>query len=76
MKGKLPPPGMGVLEAVALDAVLGFLSKLESSALSQRRAEEQPYADYGAFLDGGPALLPSLRCAFPTPEERQDPLRI
>lgn len=31
VKGKLPPPEMGVLEAVALDAVLGFLLKLDDS---------------------------------------------
>lgn len=32
VKDKLPPPEMGVLEAVALDAVLGFLMKLDGSA--------------------------------------------
>lgn len=31
VKSKLPPPEAGVLEAVALDAVLGFLMKLEDS---------------------------------------------
>jgi hypothetical protein len=30
VKDKLPPPEMGVLEAVALDAVLGFLHGLEA----------------------------------------------
>lgn len=30
VKDKLPPPEMGILETVALDAVLGFLSKLEN----------------------------------------------
>ncbi|MFZ0959563.1 MAG: hypothetical protein WAO35_01560 [Terriglobia bacterium] len=29
VKDKLPPPEVGVLEAVALDAILGFLMKLE-----------------------------------------------
>jgi hypothetical protein len=29
VKDKLPPPEMGVLEAVALDAILGFLHGLE-----------------------------------------------
>ena len=29
VKEKLPPPEMGVLETVALDAVLGFLFKLD-----------------------------------------------
>lgn len=32
VKDKLPPPEVGVLEAIALDAVLGFLLKLESTA--------------------------------------------
>ena len=31
VKDKLPPPEMGVLETVALDAVLGFLHKLETA---------------------------------------------
>jgi hypothetical protein len=31
VKDKLPPPEMGMLEAVALDAILGFLLKLEIS---------------------------------------------
>ena len=31
VKDKLPPREMGVLEAVALDAVLGFLLKLGGS---------------------------------------------
>jgi hypothetical protein len=29
VRDKLPPPEMGVLEAVALDAVLGFLMRLD-----------------------------------------------
>ena len=29
VKHKLPPPEVGVLEAVALDAILGFLLKLD-----------------------------------------------
>jgi hypothetical protein len=29
VKDKLPPPEVGVLEAVALDAILGFLLKLD-----------------------------------------------
>jgi hypothetical protein len=32
VKDKLPPPETGVLEAIALDAILGFLSRLEASA--------------------------------------------
>jgi hypothetical protein len=28
VKDKLPPPDVGLLEAIALDAVLGFLMKL------------------------------------------------
>jgi hypothetical protein len=32
VKDRLPPPETGVLEAIALDAILGFLSKLEASA--------------------------------------------
>ena len=40
VKDKLPPPEMGVLEAIALDAVLGFLSRLESSARQQTKADE------------------------------------
>jgi len=35
VKDKLPPRETGVLEAVALDAVLGFLSKLENSGLPE-----------------------------------------
>jgi hypothetical protein len=31
VKDKLPPPESGVLEAVALDAILGFLQKLEEN---------------------------------------------
>jgi hypothetical protein len=31
VKGKLPPPEVGVLEAVALDAVLAFLLTLEDA---------------------------------------------
>jgi len=31
-KDRLPPPGMGVLEAIALDAILGFLQKLGNEA--------------------------------------------
>jgi hypothetical protein len=38
VKEKLPPPEMGVLEAVALDAVLGFLLKLDDGV---RRGTEQ-----------------------------------
>jgi hypothetical protein len=36
VKDKLPPFQMGVLEAVALDAVLGFLSKLENAPYTPR----------------------------------------
>jgi hypothetical protein len=28
VKDKLPPPSVGVMEAVALDAILGFLNRL------------------------------------------------
>jgi hypothetical protein len=31
VKDQLPPPEMGVLEAIALDAVLGFLMKMGPS---------------------------------------------
>ena len=31
VRHKLPPPEVGILEAVALDALLGFLQKLEDS---------------------------------------------
>ena len=31
VKDKLPPPQMGMLEAVALDAILGFLHKLQEA---------------------------------------------
>jgi hypothetical protein len=34
VKDQLPPPEMGVLEAIALDAVVGFLLKLDSSDTS------------------------------------------
>ena len=30
LKGKLPPPELGILEAVALNAVLDFLMKIEA----------------------------------------------
>jgi hypothetical protein len=32
VEDRLPPPEMGVLEAVALDAILGFLTSLEADA--------------------------------------------
>ncbi len=32
VKDKLPPPEMGILEAVALDAILGFLLKLDTAS--------------------------------------------
>lgn len=32
VKDKLPPPSLGVLEAVALDAILGYLSRLDDTA--------------------------------------------
>jgi hypothetical protein len=31
VKDQLPPPEMGVLEAIALDAILGFLLNLDPS---------------------------------------------
>jgi hypothetical protein len=31
VKDKLPPPQMGLLESVALDALLGFLTRVERS---------------------------------------------
>ncbi|WBL76913.1 hypothetical protein I3J27_28385 [Bradyrhizobium xenonodulans] len=30
VKDQLPPPEMGVLEAIALDAILGFIDRLKS----------------------------------------------
>ena len=42
VKDRLPPPEMGVLEAVALDAILGFLEKLETrrdGGANQRKTE-------------------------------------
>jgi hypothetical protein len=41
VKEKLPPPEMGVLEAVALDAVLGFLLKLGGSGFPQAEPRGQ-----------------------------------
>ncbi len=34
VKDKLPPPELGMLEAVALDAILAYLHKLKTSPLN------------------------------------------
>ncbi|WP_159450482.1 hypothetical protein [Bradyrhizobium mercantei] len=31
VKDRLPPPEMGMLEAIALDAILGFIGRLKST---------------------------------------------
>jgi hypothetical protein len=31
VKDKLPPPEMGMLETIALDAILGFIARLKST---------------------------------------------
>jgi hypothetical protein len=41
VKNKLPPPEMGVLEAIALDAVLGFLLKLDETSSPQANPSGQ-----------------------------------
>jgi hypothetical protein len=38
VRDRLPPPEMGMLEAVALDAILGFLMKLEDMAEESENA--------------------------------------
>ena len=35
VRDKLPPPGMGVLEAVCLDAILAFVDKLRERTAKQ-----------------------------------------
>jgi len=41
VKDKLPPPEMGVLEALALDAVLGFLMRLEGSSSNDEQSPKE-----------------------------------
>jgi hypothetical protein len=41
VKDKLPPPETGTLEAVALDAVLGFLDRL-SKSMTKETVKREP----------------------------------
>lgn len=40
VKDKLPPPQSGALEAVDLNAVLGFLMKLDSASQGEKQFEK------------------------------------